>query len=123
MSALANVAQIVIALGIFNVWLLRQGRPTRWRPEGATDMADEFRRYGLPGWARPLVGTVKLTLAVLLLVGIWVPELALVAGIGMALLMAGAVAAHLRIRDPLAKSAPAASLLLLSLLVVFANAA
>lgn len=122
MTSIAAVCQVVIALGVVNVWLVRQRRPTPWRPEGAANLAEELRRYGLPGWTRPVVGAAKLALAALLVVGIWFPALAFYAAIGMALLMAGAVAAHLRIHDPLSKSLPAFSLLLLSLLVAFANA-
>jgi hypothetical protein len=122
MRALAIIGQIVIALGIVNVWVLRAGKPTPWRPEGAQNMAEEFLRYGLPDWMRKLVGALKLTLAALLVVGIWYPPLAAGAGIAMAILMAGAVGSHLKVRDPLRKSLPSFCLLLLSLLIAYANA-
>ena len=31
MNTAVLIAQVVIALGIFNVWLLRFGKPTSWR--------------------------------------------------------------------------------------------
>ena len=86
-------------------------------------MAEEFRYYGLPDWLRPVVGGGKLILAGLLLAGIWLPALALPAAAGMALLMAGAIGAHVRVRDPLRKSLPALTLLVMSLVVVASNVA
>ncbi len=84
-------------------------------------MAEEFRRYGLPDWSRRLAGAAKLTLAALLIAGIWYPPLAVVAGLAMAALMAGAVLAQLRIRDPLSKALPSFSLLTLSLFIAYAQ--
>lgn len=121
MNQLAIIIQLVIALGVFNVWVLRAGKPSRWRPEGARDMAEEFRRYGFPDWVRKLVGAAKLLLAAALVAGIWYPPLAAAAGLAMAGLMAVAVGAHLRVGDPLPKSLPSFALLVLSLFVAYAN--
>lgn len=122
MTALAIAAQIIIALGIFNVWILRYHRPTPFRPEGAGGIEEEFRRYGLPDWVRVGVGGTKLVLAVLLLVGIVVTPLAVAAASLMGVLMLGAVAAHVRVGDPWVKSVPAALLFVLSTVVVVAYA-
>ncbi|MDX1492816.1 MAG: hypothetical protein R3253_01990, partial [Longimicrobiales bacterium] len=65
MSTVAIIAQVIIALGIFNVWIVRRDRSTPYRPEGASNMEEEFRRYGLPDWVRVAVGSTKVTLAVL----------------------------------------------------------
>ena len=121
MLTLAIVCQIVIALGIFNVWVLRRDRATAYRPEGATNLRDEFARYGFPDWVRKLVGTAKLSLAVLLLIGVFFTPIAAPAAAIMALLMISAIAAHVRVRDPLTKSMPAFLLLLLSTVVVVAQ--
>ena len=116
MRELSVVIQLVIALGIVNVWILRPGRSTPWRPDGASNMKEEFRKYGLPDWLRVAVGFAKLTLAGLLVVGIWFPPLA--AGAAAAL---AAVIAHIRAGDPPRKSLPAFSMLLLSVFVAYAN--
>lgn len=121
MKTLAIVSQVVVALGILNVWWVRSGRPTPYRPEGARNLAEEFRRYGLPGGFRRVVGIAKGTLALLLLIGIAYPTVATFAALGMALLMAGAFAAHWRVRDPLIKSAPALTLLALCLFIAYAQ--
>lgn len=123
MSTLAIAAQIVIALGIFNVWILRRDRATPYRPDGASNMEEEFERYGLPDWVRVAVGSTKVTLAVLLLVGVLFTPLALAAAAVMGVLMFSAVIAHVRVGDPWTKSVPAALMLTLSAIVVIGHSA
>ena len=118
MSTVAIIAQVIIALGIFNVWIVRRDRSTPYRPEGASNMEEEFRRYGLPDWVRVAVGSTKVTLAVLLLFGILFTPLAVGAAALMALLMLSAVFAHVRVGDPWMKSVPAALMLTLSAVVI-----
>ena len=84
-------------------------------------MIEEFRQYGLPDWMRKFVGTTKLALSALLIIGIWYPPLAFGAAIAMALLMAGAIGAHMRVRDPIKKSLPALTMLSLSVFIAFSN--
>jgi hypothetical protein len=119
MEPVRIVVQIIIALGIFNVWLLRFGKETDWRGGGAKNMKEEFAVYGLPGWMVGLIGLLKLILASCLVVGIWLPVLTQPAAIGISFLMFGAVAMHVKVKDPLKRSLPAFSMLVLSLLVVF----
>jgi hypothetical protein len=115
MQTAINALTIVVALGIFNVWLLRFGRSTRWRGGEAKNMREEFAVYGLPAWFMYLVGFFKLALAVLLVATIWFPSVRGLAGGGLAALMAGAVAMHVKVRDPALKSAPALCMLAMSL--------
>jgi hypothetical protein len=56
---------------------------------------------------------------VLLVAGIWYPAVTQPAAIGMAVLMLGAVAMHVKIGDPPQKSLPAFTMLVLSLIVAF----
>jgi uncharacterized membrane protein YphA (DoxX/SURF4 family) len=118
MTILAIASQIIIALGIFNVWIVRRDRATGYRPAGAENIREEFKSYGLPDWVRVAVGSTKIALAVLLLVGIVAPTVALVAAGVMAPLMLGAVGAHIKVGDPIMKSVPALTMLALSLVVV-----
>jgi len=115
MEQLSLICQVLVALGLFNVWLLRSGKATPYRGKEATTMTEEFAAYGLPGWSVAVVGFLKLTFAVALLVGIWVPELVRPAAIGIAVLMVGAITMHLRVGDPMKKSLPALTMLALSL--------
>ncbi len=112
--------QVIIAVSIFNVWLIRFGKPTSWRGANANSMKEEFEAYGLPEWFMKLIGFLKLTLAALLIVGIFVPELVKPAAIGMAILMLGAISMHIKVKDSLIKSFPAFSFLVLSLILIFA---
>lgn len=118
METVGIIAQIIVALGIFNVWLLRYNRSTPWRGGDAANMKEEFEVYGLPGWLVGVVGGLKVLFAVLLIVGIWWPVVTNAAALGVALLMLGAVSMHVKVRDPLEKSLPAFSMLVLSLIIV-----
>jgi hypothetical protein len=112
-----NVAvalQLIIALGIANVWILRADRATPYRPEGASSLAEEFTRYGLPDWVRRAVGVTKLALAAALVAGIYFSSVATPAAVLMALLMVAAVIAHIRVRDPWTKAVPASLMLFMS---------
>ncbi len=120
MDTLAMVSQIIIALGLLNVWLLRARKPTAYRGRDAQNMKEEFEAYGLPAWFMGVVGVLKVSLAILLLVGLWYPQVTKPAAIGIAILMLGAVSMHLKVRDPVMKALPATTLLVLSLIVILA---
>ena len=117
-----NLIKIFIALSIINVWFIRFNRPTAWRGGSANSMLEEFKAYGLSKTTMYIIGGFKVLFALLLLVSIWYPELTSPAAGGMAILMAGAVSMHIRVKDPIKKSFPAFSFMLLSLLLVFFNA-
>jgi len=116
-----TLIQLFIACAMFDVWLFRYNRPQRARGGNAQTMAEEFRVYGLPDWLRNVVRVLKLSAGVLMIVGIWYPSLALVAGLALVTLMAGAVIMHFKVRDPLYKALPAATFLLLSCYVAYTH--
>ncbi|MEY4700191.1 MAG: hypothetical protein RL326_378 [Pseudomonadota bacterium] len=113
--------QLFIALGIFNVWVIRFNKPTSFRGGDAQTMAEEFRVYGLSDEVRKLVGALKLGLAALLVVGIWVPAVAVLAASCMAFLMLVAVVMHVKVSDPIKKAVPAFCMMMLSLVVVLSR--
>jgi uncharacterized membrane protein YphA (DoxX/SURF4 family) len=117
MDTAITALQVIAALGIYNVWLLRAGKATNWRGGDSTTMVEEFAVYGLPPIAVRVVGSLKLLFATLLLVGLWVPVVTRPAALGLAALMLGAVAMHVKVKDPLEKSLPAATMLVLCLIV------
>ncbi len=106
MHKLAICAQIIIALSIVLVWIIR-----------FPNVVKEFHEYGLPDWVRTVVGDGKIALATLLVAGIWYPALAAVPAILMALLMVCAQLAHVKVRHPWQKYAPSLGLLVLSVFV------
>jgi hypothetical protein len=111
------VSQVVAALGIFNVWIVRFGKATNWRGGDATSLKEEFQVYGLPGWSVGVIGFLKLLSATLLVAGIWFPPVTRPAAAGLGVLMLGAVAMHLKVRDPLSRSLPALGMLALCVLI------
>ena len=108
-------AQIVIAISIYNVWFFRFNKPTKYRGSDAKSMKDEFASYGLPNYFVWVIGFSKVTLATLLLIGIYINSLVFPASIGMALLMVGAISMHVKVKDDIIKSLPATIFLILSL--------
>lgn len=99
--------QLIVALGVLNVWLLRADKPTPYRGGNARTIREEFATYGLPGSVMYLVGALKIALALALIAGIWFHWLTQPAAIGLGLTMLGAIAMHMKIKDPLMKALPA----------------
>ena len=108
---LASLLQIVLALGLFNVWLLRTRKSTAYRGGHAKNLKEEFATYGLPPFMYYVVGGLKLAVAVALLVGLWIPEVVVPAAGVLAVLMLGALAMHIKVKDPISKSVPAFAML------------
>ncbi len=119
MEILVITFKVIVGLSILNVWLVRSNKSTEWRGGEAKNIAEEFNIYGLPHWMVWTVGSVKVSLAVLLLASIYYTQFSDVAAYGIAILMTGAVLMHLKIGDPIKKSFPAFSFLVLSLAIVF----
>ena len=115
------IIKAIIFISIVNVWFFRFNKPTSWRGGQATSMKQEFEVYGLPETVMYLVGGLKVLAATLLVVSIWVPQLTLPAAGLMAVLMAGAISMHLRVKDPLRSSFPAFTFLVLSLFLMFTS--
>ena len=69
------VIQVVVALGLLNVWLIRPNSPTAYRGGQAQSLKEEFRAYGLPEFVFYLVGALKVGSALCLIAGIWVPAM------------------------------------------------
>jgi uncharacterized membrane protein YphA (DoxX/SURF4 family) len=111
MKILINAVQIIVALGLVNVWVLRFGRKTPYRGGASENLPGEFAAYGLPPWSVWLVGTLKLGCAVLFLAGIWLPVAVAPASGVLTLLMLGAIFMHVKVRDPLMRSLPATLML------------
>jgi uncharacterized membrane protein YphA (DoxX/SURF4 family) len=96
MRDLTIALQALVATSIFFVWVVRYD-----------NIVEEFQHYGLPAWVRDLVGILKLTLALLLLIGIERVPFAVAGGVGIAFLMGCAVFIHLRMKIRCSKCCPA----------------
>lgn len=110
MYMFSNFAQLIIALSIGYVWIIR-----------FDNIVIEFKQYGIPDLLRNFVGTSKIVLSTLLVTGIWYPEIVLIPALLMAGLMICAQIAHIRVKNKLIKYVPSFLLLLLSLFVAWVH--
>ena len=121
MEYVTIIIKVFIFFSIINVWLLRFNKPTSWRGGQASNMQKEFEIYGLSKTMLYLVGGLKVLVATLLIVSIWTPQLTVPSAGIMAVLMTGAIAMHIKVKDALLKSFPAFSFLVLSLFLILFN--
>lgn len=106
METLAIIAQIIIAISIVIVWVFR-----------FDNIVKEFKQYELSDLTRNMVGASKISLATLLVAGIWTSEMIVIPALIMAFLMVCAQLAHFKVKNPWSKHVPSLILLLLSLFV------
>lgn len=111
---LASVFQVIVGLGLLNVWLIRAGNATAYRGGDAQNLKEEFATYGLPSAVFYIVGGLKIVSGVLLLTGLAFAPVVAPAAAVVAILMAGALTMHLKVGDPASKSVPATLMLLMS---------
>lgn len=117
MDTFKIVLQIIVGLGLLNVWLLRGGKKTAYRGRGAESLRAEFAAYGLPVWFMWLTGALKIGVAAALLLGIWIPALVQPAAIVLILLMMGAFGMHLKVKDPFQAAVPALAMLMMAVAI------
>ena len=121
MKTVVACFQIIVALGLLNVWLLRFGKSTAYRGGAARSMPEEFAAYGLPAWSTYVIGILKVASALCLIAGLWLPRIVLPAALLIVVLMLGALAMHLKVQDPLKKSLPALVMLILSAIIAWGS--
>lgn len=119
--SISLVLQLVVALGLLNVWVIRSGKATAYRGGESQSLKGEFAAYGLPEMMFYLVGGLKIVAALAFIAGIWWPALVVPAAAVVVVLMLGAIAMHVKVSDPLSKSMPAASVLILSAAILVLN--
>lgn len=119
MNYLLIALQCIVAISILNVWLVQNKKATQWRGGNAKTIVEEFKVYGLPVWMCYVVGTLKVLLALGLLLAIWYPDLRQISALGLAVFLLGSIAMHLKINDPLKKSVPALLFLCMCLYIAF----
>ena len=113
------ILQLIISIGLINVWFFRFDKATEFRGGNAKNMREEFQAYGLPAWSMYLVGAAKVIIAVLLIVSIWFKELLVYNLLALAVLMIAAVLMHIKVKDPIKKSYPALSILFMIALIFY----
>ena len=100
MEYLVILAQLSVSLSVVYVWVFR-----------FHNVLKEFEQFGLSDLTRNLIGATKISLATLLIVGIWHSSLVLIPSLLMGLLMISAQYFHFKVKNSFSKRLP--SLLLL----------
>ena len=108
MENLLTLSQIIVTVSVLYVWTFR-----------FHNVLKEFEQFGLSDLTRNIVGATKISLATLLVAGIWHPSLVLIPSILMGLLMVGAQYFHFKISNPLIKHLPSLILLVLSSFIAY----
>ena len=119
MEGLVVVCQIVVGLVVLSVWTIRYNHATAWRGGDAQSMSEEFEIYGLSERRLRVTRATKISLAALILAGIWVPQIVVPAALGMAGLMLIAVAMHIKVGDAWYKSVPALTMFVLCTIIAY----
>lgn len=111
--------KIIVGISILNVWLLQAKKNTKWRGGNATNIIEEFKAYGLSKQVCYVVGFLKVSFALLLLLSIQFKALTLIGSLGLAVLLLGSIVMHLKIKDALFKSFPAFLFLVMNLVIAY----
>ncbi|MEZ7900313.1 MAG: DoxX family protein [Flavobacteriales bacterium] len=110
MEELTLLIQFIIAISVAYVWIFRFHNVLR-----------EFEEFGLSNITRNFVGATKISLATLLVVGVWVSSLVFIPAVLMGLFMVAAQYFHFKQKNPFIKHLPSLILLILSAFVAFVS--
>jgi hypothetical protein len=102
MNSMLLATKILVATSIFFVWVVRY-----------KNIVKEFEEYRISPWLRDLTGILKLTFALMLLIGQDNRDLTVFGSVGIVALMACAQVVHIRADTSLFRRVP--SLVLLTL--------
>ena len=112
MEELLILSQIIVSISVIIVWVFRR-----------ENIIVEFEQYGISDTIRDLVGALKISLATILILGIWYNEFLFSSSLVMAFLMICAQYFHIKVRNPFNKFIPSLSLLILCLFIAAKNLA
>jgi|TARA_B110000483_G_C17743842_1_gene369612 hypothetical protein len=110
MEKILILSQLVVAISVIIVWVFRK-----------ENIIVEFEQYGISDIIRNIVGALKISLATILILGIWYNEFLILSSLGMAFLMICAQYFHIKVRNPFKKFIPSLCLLILCLFIAVKN--
>ena len=120
MSQISKILSAVVSLTIINVWLFRSSKSTLYRGGNASNLYEEFEVYGLSDYFL-IIGIIKVSLAVLLLVSVFYKKLTLFSASGIAIMMLAAAYFHFSVGDELIKSLPSSAMLLSCIIIIYSS--
>ena len=104
------LAQLIVTISVISVWIFRYN-----------NIVLEFKQYGISDLLRNIVGASKISLATILIFGIWYAEVLVISSLLMAFLMICAQFYHIKVKNPWLKYVPSFVLLVLSLFIAAVN--
>ena len=107
---LVAILQVITASSVFFVWVVRYD-----------NIIEEFVYYKLPTWLRDLVGILKVSFGIMLLMGIYDEKFKVIGAGGLSLLMIAALLTHVKVKNPLHKAVPAVTLLSFSIVIILSG--
>jgi len=110
MTSFLIVLQIIVAASVAYVWIFRYDV-----------IIKEFKQFGLSDLTRTFMGASKVSLATLLVTGIWFPQLIPIPAILMGLCMLAAQYFHFKIKNTFIKHLPSLILLILCTFIALAS--
>tara|TARA_B110000444_G_scaffold185511_1_gene174620 strand:- start:804 stop:1148 length:345 start_codon:yes stop_codon:yes gene_type:complete len=110
MEKILILSQLVVAISVIIVWVFRK-----------ENIIVEFEQYGISDIIRNIVGALKISLATIIILGIWYNEFLILSSLGMAFLMICAQYFHIKVRNPFKKFIPSLCLLILCLFIAVKN--
>jgi len=120
MKVLSKILSVVVGLTVINVWLFRSNKSTSYRGGDANSLMEEFVVYGLGDYFLT-IGIIKVGLAVLLILSLYLKKLRMFSALGIGLMMLVAIYMHLSVGDELVKSMPASVMLLSCLIIAYSS--
>ena len=102
MKEFVILAQVVVAISVYFVWIFR-----------FHNVLKEFEEFGLSDVVRNFVGASKISIAALLIVGVWQSSYVFISSILMGLFMIAAQYFHFKVKNPFIKHLPSLVLLIL----------
>ena len=106
MDSMSIIFQIIVAVSVLYIWIFRYD-----------NIVLEFKHYGYSDVIRNFVGASKISISVILILGIWYQEFVIYASLLMAFFMFCAQLSHLKVKNPLLKFVPSFVFLLMSLFI------
>jgi hypothetical protein len=102
MEDLTKLIQMTLSISVAYVWVFR-----------FHNVLTEFKKFGLSDLTRNFVGATKISLATMIVVGIWYSSLVFIPSVLMGLFMIAAQYFHFKTRSPFIKHLPSLILLIL----------
>ena len=107
MTLLLPLLQIIISISIMIVWIFR-----------FHNVEKDFEQFKLNKVTRSMVGAIKVSLATILVLGIWYQEFILTTTLGIAFFMLSAQYFHHIVNNDMRKRLPSLSLLILCIFII-----